>query len=105
MFALTGYRQTAIRLADRLPWAAMVAEDPTLLRTKDNSLQHTIAYQGPDLEAAPASRVLAHSQRLNNILRRFGTGWALHFTQEKRLFQRYVPGTKATAASQRKIGR
>jgi type IV secretion system protein TrbE len=50
MLALLEYRNRADRLADHLPWAALVADGVIL--NKDGSFQRTLKFRGPDLESA-----------------------------------------------------
>jgi len=82
MLALHEYRHRADRLADHLPWAALVA--PGIVLNKDGSFQRTLAFRGPDLESATEAELVAASARANNVLRRFGSGWALFFEAERR---------------------
>lgn len=82
MLNLAEYRSRADRLADYLPWAALVA--PGVVLNKDGSFQRTIAFRGPDLESATEAELVATSARANNVLRRFGTGWAMFFEAERR---------------------
>ena len=72
---LTEYRHRASRLADYLPWAALVA--PGVVLNKDGSFQRTARFRGPDLESAVAAELVAVTGRLNNAFRRFGSGWAI----------------------------
>jgi type IV secretion system protein VirB4 len=81
MLNLREYRSRADRLADHLPWAALVA--PGVVLNKDGSFQRTIRFRGPDLESATPAELLAVSARVNNMLRRFGSGWALFFDAER----------------------
>lgn len=81
MLALHEYRSKADRLADHLPWAALVAEGVVL--NKDGSFQRTFAFRGPDLESATQAELIAASARANNMLKRFGSGWALFFEAER----------------------
>jgi type IV secretion system protein VirB4 len=81
MLNLAEYRHRADRLADHLPWAALVA--PGVVLNKDGSFQRTFRFRGPDLESATEAELLAASARLNNLLRRFGSGWALFFEAER----------------------
>jgi len=87
MLNLRQYRQTGDRLADHLPWAALVA--PGVVLNKDGSFQRTIRYQGPDLESATSAELVGVSARVNNILRRFGAGWALLFEARRSPAQAY----------------
>ena len=72
---LAEYRNTSSLLADFLPWAALVAEGVIL--NKDGSLQRTARFRGPDLDSATAAELVGASARLNNALRRLGSGWAV----------------------------
>jgi len=81
MLNLAEYRQTTDRLADHLPWAALVA--PGVVLNKDGSFQRTLRFRGPDLESATEAELVGASARLNNVLRRFGSGWALYFEAER----------------------
>lgn len=77
MLNLREYQERPRRLADYLPWAAIVA--PGVVLNKDGSFQKTFRYRGPDLARATDGELLAASARVNNALRRFGSGWALFF--------------------------
>jgi len=81
MLNLTEYRRRADRLADHLPWAALVA--PGVVLNKDGSFQRTLRFRGPDLESATEAELVGACARLNNVLRRFGSGWALFFEAER----------------------
>jgi type IV secretion system protein TrbE len=81
MLNLAEYRHRADRLADHLPWAALVA--PGVVLNKDGSFQRTLRFRGPDLDSATEAELLSASARLNNLLRRFGSGWALFFEAER----------------------
>lgn len=82
MLNLAEYRPRADRLADHLPWAALVA--PGVVLNKDGSFQRTLAFRGPDLESATKAELVSACARANNVLRRFGSGWALFFEAERR---------------------
>ena len=77
MLNLREYQDKPRRLADFLPWACLVA--PGVVLNKDGSFQKTFAYRGPDLESATDAELVAAMARINNVLRRFGSGWALFF--------------------------
>ncbi|WEF26060.1 hypothetical protein [Paracoccus sp. S3-43] len=53
MMNLAEYRRTASRLADFLPWAALVASGVVL--NKDGSFQRTAKSCEPDLDSAVAA--------------------------------------------------
>jgi type IV secretion/conjugal transfer VirB4 family ATPase len=81
MLNLREYRSRADRLADHLPWAALVA--PGVVLNKDGSFQRTFRFRGPDLESATEAELVSAAARVNNVLRRFGSGWALFFEAER----------------------
>lgn len=81
MFNLSEYRKKNRWLSDYLPWAMFVA--PGVILQKDSVLQKTIAFRGPDLESSSPSELQAISARLNNVLKRLGSGWA-HFSESQR---------------------
>ena len=75
MMNLAEYRRTASRLADYLPWVALVGEGVVL--NKDGSFQRTAKFRGPDLDSAVAAELVAVAGRLNNAFRRLCSGWAI----------------------------
>lgn len=75
MFHLAEYARRPARLADYLPWAALVA--PGVVLNKDGSFQRTMRFRGPDLDSATEAELVATTARLNNALKRLGSGWAL----------------------------
>ncbi len=76
MFDLRPYKQSAAKLSDYLPWAALI--EPGIVLNKDGSFQRTMAFRGPDLDSSTRSELMGTAARLNNALRRFGSGWCLH---------------------------
>ena len=81
MLNLREYRRRADRVADHLPWAALVA--PGVVLNKDGSFQRTFRFRGPDLEGATEAELVSAAARVNNVLKRFGSGWALFFEAER----------------------
>ncbi|ACG77926.1 conjugal transfer protein [Phenylobacterium zucineum HLK1] len=75
MFDLREYRRRAAQLPDFLPWAALV--EPGVVLNKDGGFQRTARFRGPDLDSATASELVSAAGRLNNALRRLGSGWAV----------------------------
>ncbi|CAM8753297.1 conjugal transfer protein TrbE [Burkholderia pseudomallei] len=82
MLYLAEYRQRPAVLADWLPWAGLVA--PGVVLNKDGSFQRTARFRGPDLDSATQGELIATTARLNNALRRLGSGWALFIDAERR---------------------
>lgn len=97
MLNLREYRASAERLADHLPWAALVA--PGVVLNKDGSFLRVLAFRGPDLESATEAELVAACARANNVLKRLGSGWALFFDAERREAQAYPDSAFPDAAS------
>ena len=77
------------RLSDLVVWGAMIA--PGVVLNKDGSLQTTFRFRGPDLESSTSSELASTMARINNALRRLGSGWALHVEARRRTSHDY-PG-------------
>ena len=97
MLNLAEYRHRSDRLADHLPWAALIA--PGVILNKDGSFQRTLRFRGPDLESATEGELISACARANNVLKRFGTGWALFFDAERREATAYPESDFPDAAS------
>lgn len=82
MLNLREYRGSPASLADFLPWAALIA--PGTVLNKDGSFQRTARFRGPDLDSATPAELVATTARLNNALRRLGSGWALFVEAQRR---------------------
>ena len=91
MLNLAEYRRKTIGLSDYLPWACLVG--PGIVLNKDGSFQRTLRYRGPDLDSATEAELVSVSARLNNVLKRFGAGWALFFEAERVPANQY-PGAR-----------
>ena len=81
MLNLTEYQRRPAQLADWLPWAGLVA--PGVVLNKDGSFQRSLRFRGPDLDSATQGELVATSARLNNALRRLGSGWGLFIEAER----------------------
>ena len=77
MLNLTEYAKKPRLLADYLPWGFLVG--PGIVLNKDGSFLRLAVYRGPDLESATEAELIAVTARVNNVLKRFGSGWALFF--------------------------
>ena len=97
MLNLAEYRKKSTQLCDYLPWACLVA--PGIILNKDGSFQRTLRYRGPDLDSATEAELVAITARLNNVLKRFGRGWALFFEAERIAANAYPGAGFADAAS------
>jgi len=97
MLNLAEYRRRPALLADYLPWACLVA--PGVVLNKDGSFQRSARFRGPDLESATEAELVATCARINNVLRRFGSGWALFFEAERQAARAYPDSTFPDPAS------
>src|SRR6516162_6460854 len=87
MMNLAEYRKRPALLADYLPWAALVAKGVVL--NKDGSFQRTARFRGPDLDSATPAELVGTTARLDNALRRLGSGWALFVEAQRTPAQTY----------------
>ena len=87
MMNLAEYRRKSHCLADFLPWAALVEKGVIL--NKDGSFQRTARFRGPDLDSATPAELVAITARLNNALRRLGSGWAIFIEAQRLPANRY----------------
>jgi len=87
MLNLAEYRKKPKMLTDFLPWAALVA--PGVILNKDGSFQRTARFRGPDLDSATPAELVGTTARLNNALRRLGSGWAIFVEASRIAAQRY----------------
>ncbi len=76
MIDLRPYRPIGAQLSDFLPWAALIA--PGIILNKDGAFQRSLGFRGPDLDSSTPSELMGATARLNNALRRLGSGWCLH---------------------------
>ncbi|MEO0883027.1 MAG: conjugal transfer protein TrbE [Pseudomonadota bacterium] len=82
MLNLKEYNDKPTGLVHYIPWACLIA--PGILLNKDGSLQRTLRYRGPDLESSTPEQLVAYTARLNNLLRRLGSGWLMSFEASRR---------------------
>ena len=94
---LAEYRNRNSRLADFLPWVALVGAGIVL--NKDGSFQRTAEFRGPDLDSAVPAELVAVAGRLNNAFRRLGSGWAIFVEAQRHPSNRYPDSKFPDAAS------
>jgi type IV secretion system protein VirB4 len=97
MMNLAEYRRSSTRLADFLPWAALVA--PGVVLNKDGSFQRSARFRGPDLDSAVQAEFVAVAGRLNSAFRRLGSGWAIFVEAQRRAVGAYPASRFPDAAS------
>ena len=91
MMNLAEYRNRNSRLADFLPWVALVGSGIVL--NKDGSFQRTARFRGTDLDSAVQAELVAIAGRLNNAFRRLGSGWAI-FVEAQRQASNLYPDSR-----------
>src|ERR1700761_2403550 len=87
MMHLSEYRQQPTALSDFLPWAGLIA--PGVVLNKDGSFQRSARFRGPDLDSAGEPELVAVAARVNNALKRLGSGWAFFVEAERRTTAEY----------------
>ncbi|MCA1384330.1 MULTISPECIES: conjugal transfer protein TrbE [unclassified Bradyrhizobium] len=97
MLNLAEYRHSSARLADFLPWAALV--DEGIILNKDGSFQRTAKFRGPDLDSAVPAELVAVASRLNNAVRRLGSGCAVFVEAQRHFAGAYPPNVFPDIAS------
>ncbi|MGY2909152.1 conjugal transfer protein TrbE [Bradyrhizobium sp. URHC0002] len=97
MMNLAEYRRSTTHLADFLPWAALV--DEGIVLNKDGSFQRTARFRGPDLDSSVPAELVAVAGRLNNALRRLGSGWAVFVEAQRYPSNAYPPSSCPDVAS------
>ncbi len=97
MMNLAEYRNRNSRLADFLPWVALVGSGVVL--NKDGSFLRTAQFRGPDLDSAVPAELVAVAGRLNNAFRRLGSGWAIFVEAQRHPSNRYPDSKFPDAAS------
>ncbi|MBF2717674.1 conjugal transfer protein TrbE [Agrobacterium vitis] len=97
MLNLSEYRKRSSHLADFLPWAALIA--PGVVLNKDGSFQRTARFRGPDLDSATPSELVGTTARLNGVLRRLGSGWAIFVEAQRNPATEYPESMFADSAS------
>jgi type IV secretion system protein VirB4 len=97
MMNLAEYQRSTTQLADFLPWAALV--DEGIVLNKDGSFQRTAKFRGPDLDSAVPAELVGAAGRLNNALRRLGSGWAVFVEAQRHPASNYPEGYFPDVAS------
>ena len=54
-----------------------------VILNKDGSFQRTAKFRGPDLDSSTPAELVAITSRLNNALRRLGSGWAIFIEAQR----------------------
>ena len=76
MIATSHYRSTRPGLADLLQYAAVVA--PGVVLNKNGSITAGFYYRGSDLASSTYNEVADVSARINEAIKRLGSGWVIH---------------------------
>jgi type IV secretion/conjugal transfer VirB4 family ATPase len=78
------HREETERLPDFLPWYALIGPVEGLVLQKDEFLQKSYAFRGPDLASSGMADLVRLSSRINMVLARGGGGWTF-FVEVQRL--------------------
>lgn len=97
MMNIAEYRRIGARLADYLPWAALVGEGVVL--NKDGSFQRSARFRGPDLDSSVPAELVGVAGRLNNAFRRLGSGWSIFVEAQRHEAASYPRSTFPDTAS------
>ncbi len=97
MWNLSEYQKHPRRLSDYLPWAAFIG--PGVILNKDGSFQRTIRFRGPDTGSATPGELMAMRARLNNVLKRLGSGWCIHVEAARKSAQSYPTSSFPNSAA------
>ena len=87
MLHIAEFRTRPDRITDLLPWAVLV--DKGIILNKDGSFQKTFGFRGPDLESSTQAQLVSITARLNNTLKRLGSGWALYIEARRKPAMEY----------------
>lgn len=72
---------------------------PGVVLNKDGSFTCGLRFRGPDLESASDLELMSVRARLNNALKRLGSGWCLHVEARRRPAQPYPTSEFEIAAA------
>ncbi|MEM9670793.1 MAG: conjugal transfer protein TrbE, partial [Pseudomonadota bacterium] len=84
---MTPYNRNHGRLSDLIVWGVFVG--PGIVLNKDGSLQTTFRFRGPDLDSSTTAELATTMARVNNALRRLGSGWSLHVEARRHVSSDY----------------
>jgi type IV secretion/conjugal transfer VirB4 family ATPase len=87
------HRQTTERLPDFLPWYAPIGPVQGLILQKDEFIQKTYSFRGPDLASSGMAELVRLSSRLNMVLGRGSGGWTFFVEVQRLEALDYPPGT------------
>ena len=73
--------------------------DEGIVLNKDGSFQRTARFRGPDLDSAVPAELVGVAGRLNNALRRLGSGWAVFVEAQRHPASQYPEGHFPDVAS------
>lgn len=88
VFNLNEYQEKPNRLSDLIIWN-LLKEDGTIIN-KDGSFQKTFRFRGSDLDSATESELVITCSRINNVLKRLQSGWAIFVDAERTKTNKYL---------------
>ncbi len=87
MLNLREFKKRPNHITDLLPWACLI--DQGVILNKDGSFQKTLKFRGPDLESSTQQQLVSITARLNNTLKRLGSGWAMYIEARRKPAKSY----------------
>jgi len=90
MLALKEFRSTAQAFPDILNYASFI--DDGILLNKDGSLTAGFYYRAGDISSMTLNDRNSLSARINALLARLGSGWAVHIDCSRIRSENYLPG-------------
>ncbi len=90
MLALKEFRSTAQAFPDILNYASFI--DDGILLNKDGSLTAGFYYRAGDISSMTLNDRNSLSARINALLARLGSGWAVHIDCSRMRTENYLPG-------------
>lgn len=92
------FAEIKTRLPYMIPWQRL--DENGIIHNKDDSLQITFSYRPLDIESATEQELVINTARMNNILRRLGTGWVVYMEAQRRKSEDYIPAKMAHPLTQ-----
>lgn len=68
-------------LSDVIQWHHLIS--PEIVLQKDGSLLSVIKYRGQDLDSSSRNELINKMSHINNIIKRFGSGWTINFEAQR----------------------
>jgi type IV secretion/conjugal transfer VirB4 family ATPase len=87
------------KLANYLPWLALIKPGSGIVLQRDGVLQRTLRYIGPDLESKGRLYLQALTSRINNAVKRLPDGWGVFWKADRYHTSTYIGSKWGNIAS------